>query len=92
MTADGTAGNPYSWPTQDDSGRIMAVRGPTFTDQTLVLMDQSGTPLQPPFRPSGYEGIEELSNLDLLPTGEAVALSLASTQCAGQDLCGGSDG
>lgn len=93
VTTDGTEANPYSAPSQDDAGRIMAVRGPVTgsEEQTLVLMDQNGTPLQAPFRPSSYGGIQGMLSLDMLPTGEAVALSLVSTQCAGGTSCGGSD-
>lgn len=91
VTADGTAADPYSFPAQDDAGLIMAVRG-TGEAQMLVRMDQGGNLVQPPFRPAGYEGITELSNLDLSPDGQLLAMTVAG-QCgpAAGDVCGGSD-
>ncbi|MBA2575810.1 MAG: cell wall-binding repeat-containing protein [Euzebyaceae bacterium] len=49
VTTDGTAEAPYLAPTQDDSGRILAVAGGEGGD--IVRMDQQGTLLGDPFRP-----------------------------------------
>ncbi len=91
VTTDGNADNPYSYPTQDDAGRIMAVRGPDFSEQQLVLMDQGGNPLQAPFRPAGYEGIDGIVELDIVPSGEAVAMTLVSVFGCSGDACSGGD-
>lgn len=55
VTTDGTVASPYLAPTQDDHGRILAVRGGEGGD--FVWMDQSGALLAAPFRPPGSRNL-----------------------------------
>ena len=48
VTLDGTAGRPYSSPSQANDGTILAVRG-TFGDAEFFRMSQSGRLLAAPF-------------------------------------------
>ena len=65
VTTDGTATAPYLAPTQDDSGRILAVAGGEGGD--VVRMDSDGTLLGAPFRPPGAGN---LVDLDVRPDGD----------------------
>lgn len=52
VTTDGTTEEPYFSPSQDDAGRIVAVKGKGIS-RYLHRMDQTGNPLNAPFVPSG---------------------------------------
>jgi hypothetical protein len=45
LTSDGTADEPYSSPSEDDAGHVVAIHG-NGSDSTLVRMDQHGRVLQ----------------------------------------------
>jgi len=45
LTSDGTSGEPYRTPTQDDGGHVLAVRG-RGTGAVVVRMDQQGQVLR----------------------------------------------
>jgi hypothetical protein len=74
VTTDGTAEVPYTWPTQDDTGTIMAFHGPPSSAlETLVRMDQHGNLLRAPI-PLGREGSR--THLTLSPDGRYAAFTL----------------
>lgn len=58
VTTDGTAASPYLAPTQDDSGRILAIAGGEGGD--IVRLAHDGTLLGQPFRPPGARNLIDL--------------------------------
>jgi putative cell wall-binding protein len=74
VTTDGTASDPYTWPTQDDAGTIMAFHGtPSSALETLVRMDQHGNLLRAPIA-LGREGAR--THLTLSPDGRYATFTL----------------
>jgi len=82
LTHDGTAAHPYAWPSEDDHGRVTAVRG-----NSLVTVDQSGKVLHNYAHPLSNTGTLLFASVS--PDGTTVAYSMyATANVCGYDSCG----
>jgi len=72
LTHDGTAAHPYAWPSEDDHGHIVAIRG-----NSLVTLDQSGRVLHDYAQPLSNTGT--LLYASVSPDGKTVAYSMFVT-------------
>jgi len=82
LTTDGTAAHPYAWPSEDDAGHVVAIRG-----SEIVTVDQWGTVLHRYAHPLAQTGNIVWSSVS--PDGKNILYGLfAESNVCDQFGCG----